>query len=580
MRSCLSITIVVSVCLWLGGCASNSPSVRRTAEARYPRLWATGSTEKIQHRYRTHLPHDGVFDAATRIVKLTAVRGEHVPFHLVLSTYGPAMEGVTVKVSPIRAGDRALPSGSVRLFYEHLIKVYAATGQHGKRGYWPDPLVPLTRPFTVRAAGPSGLPRHQPLWVDLFVPRDQTAGVYRGSISVQAKDGLVGSVNVELTVVDITLPAKRHFATHIGFYEHHIARMHGLKQDSAAFRKLFNKYLEFFLDNRIDPRTSPGMRGRIVNGQYQLEWPRADLEKLFLSRGRVKIYISPVPQGVPRQNGEKPFDADYQRLIGDHVRLVVAHAKKNGWADRLGFWIPVDEPKRAGQYAAVRHWADAIAAVDKTVPVMVTEQPFTENPAWGSLVGHVNAWCINGNYLFDGESAIAKRAAAGDRMIWYASCDQLYPQPNVYIDREAADLRMVGWITWRYQLKGFLYWTSTYWEEVLDPWRDPITWKWFPCNSPAAGEGSLVYPGHLVSKYTQQENVDGPVGSLRLAMLREGMEELELLRLLREAGGGAEADRIVRSICRNVRDFQRDPAAIDAARAQVIAALLARQSRG
>ena len=55
--------------------------------------------------------------------------------------------------------------------------------------------------------------------------------------------------------------------------------------------------------------------------------------------------------------------------------------------------------------------------VDADVPVAITEQPFAENPAWGSLVGHVNTWVINGNYLFEGEDKINARKRAGDRMI-------------------------------------------------------------------------------------------------------------------------------------------------------------------
>jgi len=317
------------------------------------------------------------------------------------------------------------------------------------------------------------------------------------------------------------------------------------------------------------------LRGRVENDRYVLEWPRPDLEKLYLERDRLRIYVKPVPQGVARESGAAPFTVEYARLVRSHVEQVIAHARDRGWYDKLGFWLPVDEPNTAEEYAAVRRWGDAVRAVDADIPVAVTEQPFAENPSWGSLVGHVNTWVINGNYLFEGEEKIAARRRAGDRMIWYVSCDQLYPQPNYYIDREAADLRMVPWLTWRYGMSGILYWTATFWEEVRDPWRDPVNWKWFPCNSPAAGEGSLVYPGNLAERYTGQDNVDGPVASLRLALLREGLEELELIRLLAERDRAA-ADRAVRGICRDVRDFSRDPNVIDDARAAVIRALLDR----
>ncbi|MAB88214.1 MAG: hypothetical protein CMJ90_01985 [Planctomycetes bacterium] len=570
-------TSSIALLVALTGCVANDPAMEATpSPAAVPvkaNVWAAGSTEKIERHRRAALPHDSVYDPSTRTVRLTAVRGEHAPFHLVVTTHGLPFPNVRVQMSPLSCDGHPLPAENCELFYEHLLDVYAPTGAHGRAGYWPDPLVPLTRPFTVPGTGRHDVPRNQPVWVDLFVPRDQRPGLYLGEVQVTCEGVSLGSVHVELTVVDVTLPEARNFPGHVGYYENHIARMHGLEPDSEAFRRVFKSYLELLFDYRLDPRTGPGMRGRVDGDRYVLEWPRPDLEKLFLDRDRLRIYVSPVPQGVERQSGHAPFTDAYLKLVRAHVEQVMAHARARGWLHKLGFWTPVDEPNTAEEYAAVRRWGDAIRAVDPDVPVAITEQPFTENPAWGSLVGHVNTWVINGNYLFEGEEQINARQQAGDRTIWYVSCDQLYPQPNYYIDREAADLRMVPWLTWRYGMSGFLYWTATYWEEIRDPWRDPITWKWFPCNSPAAGEGSLVYPGHLVERYTGQANVDGAVASLRLAMLREGLEELELIRLLAERDPVA-ADRIVRTICRHVRDFSRNPNVIDDARAAVIRALL------
>ena len=122
-----------------------------------------------------------------------------------------------------------------------------------------------------------------------------------------------------------------------------------------------------------------------------------------------------------------------------------------------------------------------------------------------------------------------------------------------------------------------LYWATTLWREVRDPWADAISWKRSHCNAPAAGEGMLLYPGNLVEKYTGQENVYGPVGSLRFALLREGLEELELLEQLSSLGGRAEADAIAASICNGVKDFSRDPHQIEAARHRLIRAIAARR---
>jgi hypothetical protein len=136
---------------------------------------------------------------------------------------------------------------------------------------------------------------------------------------------------------------------------------------------------------------------------------------------------------------------------------------------------------------------------------------------------------------------------------------------------------MVSWITWRYKLGGILYWTATWWREVKDPWIDPVVWKLSECNDPLSGEGSLIYPGNLVERYTGQKNVFGPVSSIRLEMLREGHEELELMNMLKELGGGSDADEIVASICNGIRDFSRDPNAIDEAKEAIIKEILRRK---
>ena len=360
-----------------------------------------------------------------------------------------------------------------------------------------------------------------------------------------------------------------------------VARAHGLDRESPEFDALYYKYLEHALDSRIDPRylLSYGLNGRIEDGNYKLRWADARMEKFFLDKGLSFFQIDAEPPGVPHESGELPFSEDYKRYVRQYIEQVITYATENGWYEKLAFLCPVDEPRTADEYEAIRRWATLVKEVDPNVNFMVTEQPLPENPEWGSFVGFANYWIIHGNYLAydDHVKAVNERLDAGEKVIWYISCDQEYPQPNYFIDREAADSRMVSWITWRYNLGGILYWTTTWWREVKDPWMDAVTWKWSECNDPLTGEGSLIYPGNLVKTYTGQDNVYGPVSSIRLELLREGQEELELMNMLREMGGKKEADKIVESVCRGVGDFTRDPNAIDAAREEIVEAILKRK---
>ena len=575
----LSLPMAALVCLAICGCRV-VPSQPAASGPPGTRVWAAGSTEKIQRATRSALPHSDVWDESARRVRLEGVRGEHVPFQVVVTADRVDLEKVTVELSELRSGAATIPVSAMKVYLEYFSKVYAPSGKNGQAGYWPDALVPLTRPFDIRSSRRDRGPvlRHQPLWVDLSIPAGQLPGVYEGRLTVKAGGRELGSLGVELKVWNVTLGKERHFPVQFGFfYGREIARIHGVEQDSDEYRELFFEYLGYMLDHRVDPAfISIGLAGGLKDGRYVLEWTDPRMEKFLFERGQCRFLIGAGPPGLSREGLAKE---QYEEYVRQYLRQVIAHARESGWYERLSFTGAVDEPQTKKEYEAVRYWAELIHSVDPRVPVAVTEQPIPDKTAWGTLVGYCSEWIVHGNVLDKNRDAIAARQAAGERVSWYISCDQLYPQPNYYIDRSAVDCRMISWITWRYRLGGMLYWATTLWREVRDPWGDAISWKRSHCNAPAAGEGMLLYPGNLVEKYTGQENVYGPVGSLRFALLREGLEELELLELLSKLGGRDEADAIAASICDGVKDFSRDPNELDAARHRLIRAIAARQER-
>ena len=536
-------------------------------------VWATGSTEKIRDQQRSALPHDHVWDGRTKTVHLEGVRGEHLPFQVVVSTKRRHLSNVNVEVGPLVSGQAVIEPDQVELFLMPLVNVYAATEDHGQRGRWPDPMVPLVEPFDMRFYWHSQKINHQSVWIDIEIPLDQPPGTYRGKINVSAAGVPTAELNIDLVVHDLQLPSQRNFPVHLGLYENQIARVHGVDPGGPEFRALFDRYLDELFDHQCDPRTSPGFRGEMENGHYRLKAERPDLERRFLEQGRLQFWLSPVPGAVKRPS-QLPFPDDYQEIVRQHVRQVIEHARRGGWYEKLGFHLPVDEPNSAEDYGAVRHWAELIKSVDAEIPVAVTEQPKPENSDWGSLQEHVDAWIINGNYLASDRESIEQARQRGDQRFWYISCDQLYPQPNLYIDREAADPRVIPWVAWQHQMTGFLYWNGTYWGEVVNPWRDPVTWKTLPCNLPAAGEGSLFYPGHLVRQFSGQPNVTGPVASLRLKLLREGLEERALFQMLSDKIGRAAVQELLSPVCTDIRTFSRDPNELDRVRQRVIERLL------
>src|ERR1044071_4498936 len=78
-------------------------------------------------------------------------------------------------------------------------------------------------------------------------------------------------------------------------------------------------------------------------------------------------------------------------------------------------------------------------------------------------------------------------------------------------------------ITWRYGMQRILYSDMKYWTQNAGPVAQPCDLSGFLCSGGVVlnGEGSLIYPGSRVRRYTGQRNVDRPVSSIRFELLRE-----------------------------------------------------------
>ena len=197
------------------------------------------------------------------------------------------------------------------------------------------------------------------------------------------------------------------------------------------------------------------------------------------------------------------------------------------------------------------------------VHFLSTESPVSDNPEWGTFRGYVDNFCVHGNSLNDPKvkQALLEEQARGGEATWYISCDQTYPQPNYFIDAPAMDPVMVPWITARYHMNGILYWAANFWNQTPDPWLDPVTYiSGFDCSGGYVlnGEGSLIYPGDHTKRYTGQPNVIGPVSSIRLELLREGIEDYEYLWMLKDLGDTAFAESTVNNMVVDVSAFSRN----------------------
>ncbi len=530
-------------------------------------VWAAPSVYKVRQTDRPQAANL-VWDQQAKTITLAGAKNEHVPFQVIVTAtppptrYDPPAGGFFVEASDLVSPNGRIPRDRVRLYFEHAILCYGKSSPIGETGFWPDALAPLTGPFNMGAEFRESV-RHRGVWVDVLTPEDAPAGDYTGSVRVTQNGKPIDELKVRLHVYNFALPKETHLITFMGVSTNSLAAFHNLPPRSPEAKALLRRYHAFLYENRMEPWFNEALQPeiKVVDAKPVLHFDEQAYD-LYMNQWKTKrVILESAPGELIGENGSYTEEAAARVRV--YVKGVADYYKAHGWLNRLVFNSPLDEPNTAKAYADTRKWAALVHEVAPGVPFLATDSPVPRNPAWGPLTGFVNNFSIHGNDLnrVEVKQAIRKEQAKGGEITWYISCDQVYPQPNYFIDAPAMDPVMVPWITWRYAMQGILYWEMKFWSQTPDPWLDPVTYlSGFLCSDGYIlnGEGSLLYPGSRVHRYTGQKDVDGPVSSIRFELLREGIEDYEYLWLVKSLGDGAFADDAAKSMVVDVRAFSRN----------------------
>ncbi len=514
-------------------------------------------------------------------VHLHAARNETEPFQLVISApFGKPLHDVEITVGPLR-GPGGKVIDTIELYRQHYVTVSTPSPFSPlPPGDYPDALIPFRHPVTgtpldgpIYDASPFDVKagENQPIWVDLHVPLHQPPGEYRGTVRVSDATGQVVTLPVTMTVWNFQLPKPPALGSDFGLHRQRIAAIYGLdpRKDAVELNRLVRRYYDLLLDHLLSPGlffdASPGVS---ESGEPDFDQPYPGLgtaaEGLdyYLGTRAAASYSYAVWNDSPFRD---PLGADRARLIR-YLSSYGRFLQKRGWAQRAhlpyGF---LDEPASAQAYAMIREWGGIAQEVERSsgvsVPLMVTEQPRPEHPAWGTLQGFVDIWVPSFNAILEDEMAespvIPRRLEAGERLWAYTALShvpgktlgplqQAHP-PKWLIDFPPINYRLAGWLAPLYGISGLLYWNTLWWEEGVDVWRNAGNYVHRDPDNPENwgevlnGEGFLIYPGRMA-----ETGFDGPVASLRLKWLREAIEDFAYIRLLEKQGEGSFARTQIR----------------------------------
>ncbi len=556
-------------------------------------VWTLSSAWKVSE-------HRQVPESTGSAVQISAARDEFESRQLVISPKRD-LRHFQIEFSDLHNADGArLAADCLEARYMAYLPVAAPSDSWGAAGMWPDPLVPMPAAGLSLASG-----RNHPLWLTLKTPADAASGTYTGTIALRADD-YYQEVPIQVRVFDFTLPERMTAVNNHGFGLEAVYDIHNMWNASDADKeRLAAMYWELIRDMRMSVPW-PAQQAKFKSEfpaltvdsdlsalQVKIDWSEWDkYMDLAYRKYRMNAFSVPYPVGFwaastqvgPSQYPEwAPDTPQFRALTIAYMQEVEKHYQEKGWLD-CAFTYAFDEPQ-----------PDLFPLARQVLGYMKEGAPGVRNFVTRGYIPEledvVDIWCPTAGKLnFDRLREMQQRGA---KLWWYMCGYPKAPCPSDNIDHPAVDMRVWLWSTWREGLDGVMLWGSNHWGSA-DQYKSAENNPWAKCavrdvvnNTWSNGDGRTIYPPlRAVDPAVTEPILEPPVPTLRLAMLRDGVEDYEyfviLKKLLAEKRGSLDAETAARyeallqvdpQIVTTLDHYNWDPAFLEAQRLAVAVAI-------
>ncbi len=376
----------------------------------------------------------------------------------------------------------------------------------------PDAMVPDAGTFAVARN------ESQSFFLRITAQEDAVPGLYTSTFTVRKDGEIMAKGEFSAHVWDFALPKVPTCGTLFGLSKKFIETRHEVSEAEAEI--LYKKYYDYLLDNKICCDDLP----------YDLLDDRADE---YFNNDKVK-------------NFRIPYAKDDETILAYRKKL----SSNPKWLEK-GLFYPVDEPSHPEK---LEHYRQVVTRLEKLWPDFQIITPLGDSRLFPQghdnisfLGSHQTHWCLrsdmfgrNGTegYVKDEFAAPEgsveevfgtvlermKKERESGRSTWWYVCGFPYLMSycDLNLDNTGAQHRLLFWQQFAYDVEGLLYWSANSWGMEGTPWDDP-----FNFDKIHHGDGTILYNGNAVG-------IDGPVGSMRLEMIRSGVEDFEYLTMAKE----------------------------------------------
>lgn len=497
-------------------------------------VWSAPSTEKVLQDKLTGYDE---FKGEAEVEVFTA-KGEYEGQHLILTSEEKPVTGINVSVSDLTlAGDSAVKFAeeNIEVFFEKYLDVKKIYDNNGApTGKYPDALVPMEN-IVDCGENQMSAGTNQGLYVRFNVPQDQPAGIYTGNL-ILSYAGFTKTVPVTLEVADLTVSEETHAKSHfISEWQYRLGEL-----DST--QAMLEKYIEAGLEYRISPS------GVVIDKTFDDEGIAYYVETAarFMQNPKCTHVALPhksVTQTVEVDGEFLTASAPDPEVMEKILDAFIAKSFEDGfdYVSKLGTHL-VDEPQLNNALIRTKVATTIFRSVLEKVASELEAESYADAAFKAQLVesvrniraiitasyadeyaDYIDTWCPTVDYY--NTEAQRENYADQEEKWWYTCISPRAPYPTYHIEDTLLSARTLSWMQAEYDVVGNLFWATnvyanyngSYYENIEDFFEGDAS-RFSQVN----GDGYLFYPG-------KPYGVDGPIGSLRLEAIRDGIEEYEVL---------------------------------------------------
>ena len=385
-----------------------------------------------------------------------------------------------------------------------------------------DPII-NTLPAVISSTDPAKL------WLTINVPQNTVPATYRGTIEVKQGEEVLRQFNISVEVTPYELPPASQWQFHLDLWQfpEKIAYFSGVGVWSVEHFQLLRRFYQVLADcgQKV---ISAHIKGGALGGPSMIQWTKKKNGDWTYTFDIFDTYVDMMMAiGINKQiNCFSPigwnkdhipyYDEATQSTKNEHAPINSAtykerwhhfltafkdHLTKKGWLEKT--YLYFDE---IGQ--------DAM----KTVIDVIKQHP----TQWKLGLAYSHGSNIL-NDIDDAsgilEIAVGIEGRAGKTTTFYTSCTQRTPNTFLTSKNTLEESTWMAWHALNRSFDGYLRWAYDYWSK-----DDPFDLQ---DGNNSAGDFSLIFRSNNNSTMV-------PVLSTRLAMLREGIEDYEKVRILQQ----------------------------------------------